>query len=928
MMRQDGLYSALLQSVAAWKKQQYTKPLLVFVPNNLLKELAAQWLTYETPEGLEVNTIPQYMRERMRLRTPQPLTLLWRLYGIHKRKTSTSRDFVHFMSWGLQLLADFDEIDRNLLNPQLVFFNLNEYHQLELLRGTLPEAVVSVLQRFWKEFEDKKNLEGRSRFLQYWQHLPQLYEELKSQTLREREAWDGLLMRLALEDEQKLLEGLKERIVAFAGFSLVSRAEESFMTLVNRETRCGFFYDINPHHLEAHGALAEHGEFLRQLMKKFPPTVEPEIPRLLPQRFALKGFMGKEAMVQAFVQETKLSRKPVLVVTPSEETVRRLKAVLGSRSDCYIPETDISQEADIKGFCDLLSELHESYIQEQGYITLSTLLQVSSHPFLQTLCEGFENFHEKLISKLKDKETENFYSLIKPEFLKTLFPELSPLLQGIESGSIQDYLLGVFDALKAKPDHQKLMEEVRGFLQSLSILKEERADRRGLMKLINTWLKLQPIGSAEVPTQLHILVSGVLGSRALDCDEVYFLDFNDGLFPHTDSKASVIPYTLRMAFGLPVMEHFLAEQLYLFFRLAQRTRNLRLFYDAQPGNTHSGQPSLVLRLMEATLPQEALLETEPMPMPTPIIPDTETIAVEKTPYILNKLTQLLQEGQGLSATALNTYLACPLRFYFRYIAEMREPENLSTWNPTNFGKLFHNIMEALYKPLCRADGPWLEAHEIDTFKAHLPELVRSQIALAETGASDNQHALIGKNILLERMLLKAAEALLETDKQRVPFRILSVEKPLQGTLGTEWGAVRFYGKADRVDEIPDSLIVVDYKTGATPWKRFNPDFLEDIFDEKKRSGYDVQVALYAWLLAHEEGDKSIRAEVFEVRSLLAGEVRSESLADQEPLNKHFQLLEKQLRRVVSAMLSDSTPFYQTTSEKTCSHCPYNNICRR
>lgn len=927
-MNHNGIYSHLLKSVAEWKKIEKGKPLLLFVPNNLLKGLATKWLQSENPESMEVRTISECMREKLKLRHPHPMTLVWRLYGIHQKRASTSRDFVHFLSWGLQLLADFDEIDRFLLDPRLVFLNLNEYHRLELLRGTLPEAVVSILKRFWKEFEDKKNREGRNRFLEYWQHLPALYNELKSQTLKEKEAWDGLVMRLALEDEQKLLEGIKERIVAFAGFSLVSRAEENFMALVKRETRCGFFYDINPQHLEANGALAEHGEFLRQLMKKFPPTVEPELPPPLPQRFALKGFMGKEAMVQAFVHETKLSKKPVLVVTPSEETVRRLKAVLGSRSDCYIPDTDISQEADIKGFCDLLSELHESYAQQQGYITLSTLLQLSSHPFLQNLCEGFENFHKKLISKLKDKETENYYSLIKPEFLKTLFPELSPLLQGIESESIQDYLLSVFDALKAKPDHEKLIGEVRGFLQSLSILKVERTDRRGLMKLINTWLKLQPIGSAEVPTQLHILVSGVIGSRALDCDEVYFLDFNDGLFPTTESIASVIPYTLRMAFGLPVMEHFLAEQLYLFFRLAQRCSTLHLFYDAQPGYTHSGEPSLVLRLMEATLPQKASLEVEPMQMPTPIIPDTETITVEKTPHILNKLTQLLLEGQGLSATALNTYLTCPLRFYFRYIAEMREPENLSAWNPSNFGKLFHNILEALYKPLCRTAGPWLEAHEIDVLKAHLPELVRAQIALAETGTSDNQHVLIGKNILLERMLLKAVEALLETDKRRVPFRILSVEKSLQASLKTEHGEVHFYGKADRVDEIPDSLVIVDYKTGATPWKQFNPNFLDDIFDEKNRSSYDVQVALYAWLLAHEEKDKIIRAEVYEVKSLLAGEEFGENIAGRDTLNKFFPSLEDQLRRVVNAMLSESLPFDQTSNEKTCSYCPYKNICKR
>lgn len=929
-MFSDGIYSALLQNVINWKRENNDKPLLLFVPNNLLKALAKKLLEGEIQEGFEVRTIPEFMRENRKLQTPHPMTLIWRLYGIHKTITSTPRDFSLFVSWGLQILTDFDEIDRYLLDPRLVFFNLSEYHRLESLRGSLSEKVVNILKKFWKEIEDKKSFEGRSRFLDYWQHLAQLYEKLRAHTLEKKEAWDGLAMRIALESEKRLMEGMMEKTVAFAGFSIVSPAEERFMSLTRETTSAAFFYDIHPDYLlPEKGALAEHGESLKRLMQKFPPASEEKFLPSSLQRLILQGFMGKEAMIQAVVQDIRNSKKPLLVVTPSQETVQRLKATLGTLPDGYIPITDFGKDGDVVGFCSLLSELHENYSLQQGYVNLNTLLKLLSHPFLLIYCDGFENLSEKLIQKLK--ETDAYYPLLKSEFLKTSFQEISPLLQGIESASLQGYFLMVFTSLKAKEEYKEIFAEIKNFFQALSVLTEEMSDHRALMKLIQTWLRLEPIRSTELPNQLRLLVTGLLDSRALDCDEVYFIDFNDNVFPDTENKPSVIPYSLRLAFGLPVIDHAIAEQFYLFFRLTQRCKTFHMLYDAQPGENHGGEPSLLLGLLKATLPSSLYVESKPLKLPSPIIPAEEDITVEKSPYVLEKLKQLLCEDSGLSATALNTYLTCPLRFYFRYVAGLTEPRDLSVWHPANFGTLFHAVMEKLYAPLVGQPHQWLKTEDVEVLKESLTDLVKASIAIMETGLLEKNYTLKGKNILLEHMLIKAVNALLEADKKRVPFRILATEKNLEATLATEHGNVKFRGKVDRVDETSDSLLLLDYKTGGFSWKQFDPSFLEDIFDEKKRSDYDVQIALYAWLLYQEfqgKNHKQISAHVYEVRSLIAGDDENLKVSEPEPMNGYFLRLENQLKRVVSSILSSETPFHQTSNVKICSTCPYNSICRK
>jgi ATP-dependent helicase/DNAse subunit B len=488
----------------------------------------------------------------------------------------------------------------------------------------------------------------------------------------------------------------------------------------------------------------------------------------------------------------------------------------------------------------------------------------------------------------------------------------------------------VFTALTVKDEYKEVFKKIAEFFQALSVLNEELNDRRALMRLIQTWLRLEPIRSTDMPEPTRVMVTGLLDSRALDCQEIYFLDFNDGVFPATESKASIIPYTLRRAFGLPVMEHTLAEQLYLFFRLIQRPQIIHLYYNAQPDENHGGEPSLVLRLMEATLLHEWVSDYRPPHMPAPIIPDAEDIVVEKTPFIYAKLRQLLFEDSGLSATALNTYLACPLKFYFRYVADLKEPRNFSTWDPANFGTLFHIVMEKMYAPIVGQQDVWLQAEDLDHVKEKLPDVVKTSIAMVETGLPDKNFQLKGKSNLLERMLIKAAKTLVETDKKRAPFRILGTEKALQATLPTEQGNVKFRGKVDRIDETPECLVILDYKTGVSSWKQFDPSFLGDIFDEKKRSDYDVQLALYAWLLDKEvHGPRQISAQIYEVRSLLASnQDESITTAGPEHLYKHLPEFEEQLKRVVNAMLSPQVQFYQTSHLKTCSHCAYKNICRR
>ena len=57
--------------------------------------------------------------------------------------------------------------------------------------------------------------------------------------------------------------------------------------------------------------------------------------------------------------------------------------------------------------------------------------------------------------------------------------------------------------------------------------------------------------------------------------------------------------------------------------------------------------------------------------------------------------------RAISASAVNTYLDCPLKFYFSVVEGIREEEEVSeTIESKVFGSILHKVMEELYKPQC------------------------------------------------------------------------------------------------------------------------------------------------------------------------------------------------------------------------------------
>jgi hypothetical protein len=136
-----------------------------------------------------------------------------------------------------------------------------------------------------------------------------------------------------------------------------------------------------------------------------------------------------------------------------------------------------------------------------------------------------------------------------------------------------------------------------------------------------------------------------------------------------------------------------------------------------------------------------------------------------------------------------------------------------------------------------------------------------------------------------RLITRYLEGLEE--REGLPLRLFSLEKDLAATVfvdvpGSGQLAVRLFGKADRVDQLPDGrLRVVDYKTGLveandlnlTGYRhRFTPaEATERLLWEASSSADKVrQLWLYRFMLASTERRETENTAIVSMRNLDKG----------------------------------------------------------
>ncbi|MCX6356926.1 MAG: PD-(D/E)XK nuclease family protein, partial [Candidatus Aureabacteria bacterium] len=203
-------------------------------------------------------------------------------------------------------------------------------------------------------------------------------------------------------------------------------------------------------------------------------------------------------------------------------------------------------------------------------------------------------------------------------------------------------------------------------------------------------------------------VLGLLETRALNFDHVIVMDVNESVLPRVRACEPLIPRQVLVSLGLNRMETEEEIQRYHFMRLIAHASEVSLVYNDSTETERS-------RFIE-----ELLWEAERREGRTGVVPVRKGIYRTELPgrgepVPKRSETVALLSGFTFSPSSVNTYLECPLRFYYRYVLRLREREELGDEiDGAEVGIFIHRVLHDVFAP-CRGMRPSIDREFRDRF---------------------------------------------------------------------------------------------------------------------------------------------------------------------------------------------------------------------
>ena len=857
------------------------------------------------------------------------LYILWTQYSaICRNRGRESEGFDEFVSLGETILADFNDVDKYMADHAKLFALISDLRELDSGYDFLSEEQKDALKRFWGVIVSGKESEQKTKFLGMWSILDDLYTAFREELFRRGIAYEGMLQRQVAErllsddaEAPSFLAGY-ERVVV-VGQNALCKCEMVLLDYLRREADGDFYWDYYGECLRDPANKASH--FIKGYLEKYPSKFKIEAEAAgTPQ---IKVVAASSAVAQAKVAAAELAaagEDSTAVVLPDENL---LMSLLNS-----IPE-DIRHINVTMGYglhnsataslMDMMASLQINRREGRGFYH-KDVLAILNHPFVRNLCpETAPQLKLDIVKSNMIYVSGDMF--VGDDILKQLFtPQtdtagvaswqmeclntIAPSLPGIEC----EFAHGYFTSISHLRDLNIPMSVKTYFRFLREVTSRLTVDFRG-----------EPLSGLQVMGPLEV--------RAIDFETLIILSVNEGVFPAKSVGDSLIPYNVRRGFGLPTVELFDSIAAYHFYRSIYRAKKVVLIYDSRTKGLLSGEESRFVKQLRYHyhFPMEfSSVDLEIKPV------EGAVRTVAKTDEVLARMRDLYLEGGGggkyLSASSLNDYLACRLKFYYKYVAGLKEEDEVTEEvDAGQFGNTFHHTMEAVYEHLGR--GSVVTKEVLD----HLIKekgYVEGQVAIflnRELKQADD--APLGRrNQITANLVAEMVRTTLRRDCDYAPFTYMASEKQMLNTIEIDVSGVpskaRIKGFIDRLDRKDgDHLRICDYKTGTVNevGSYLNESCLEKVFEGEKKTSF--QLLVYALLLSMEkDSGKEFNLAVYQVRNLYSQGVESKYCPKET-----VEAFGQRLKGLIGEIFDPSEAFDSVAAgNKTCDYCPAKAICGR
>jgi ATP-dependent helicase/DNAse subunit B len=293
----------------------------------------------------------------------------------------------------------------------------------------------------------------------------------------------------------------------------------------------------------------------------------------------------------------------------------------------------------------------------------------------------------------------------------------------------------------------------------------------------------------------------------------------------------------------------------------------------------------------------------------------------------------------LTPTAINTYMRCPLRYYYRYECGLQEPmEDMEeTIDNRLFGNIFHEASQRIYEKLMAKSHQILKS-DIEAVLKNQSEIERAideAIQKEMKVTSLNPEMLNGLQIINRQVLIHYLRQLLQIDRELAPFHIIGLETNVSDKLQTPHINTTIGGRIDRLDRIVkdnvERIRVIDYKTGSKQLKPLAD--VEAIFKQESlanHSDYYLQTFLYAALVKKKYPAIPVSPALLFIQHAAGKDYDPTLCFGREPITDvgpNLQRFMELLQSIVDDMFNSDIPYQPTDNRERCTFCPYHLLCK-
>jgi len=874
------------------------------------------------------------------------LTLIFELYEVYK-KYAADVSFDKFYPWGEIILRDFDEIDKNHAEADYIFRILREHKKIEE-DFEFNISDIDEFYRFWNSFSGKDINILQEEFIKTWEILGKVYHEFRSSLVNKNICYEGMAYRNLYEEVKTGKFTTDHKKIIFAGFNQLNKCEEGIIAELLKQDIAEVFWDADKYYIN--DKLQESGKFLRENFVKLQLNGPKWIEDSLSGSEINVRIIGSPLEVsQAKVLGNELSKLPAgnrlktAIILPDDSL---LMPVLRS-IPANIDKINITMGYSFKNslLYSLFEALRDLNINSMGdgrtkEFYHKDIINVLLHPYIRETAPMEINELVNLINK-----RNIIYASLK--YLKKIFDSANLLFDDIFTSAdtayeSYDYISKIIAALSetiSKSSHASVYENE--FLtrsgtelnRIKDILDKYSADveRETFWNILLENSKRLKIPFSGEPLE-GIQIMGMLETRSLDFDNVYILSVNEGILPRETGMSSFIPFAIKKAFKLPVSEDTEADYAYYFYRLMQKAKNVTLIYNTETGIISAGEKSRFIMQVESELAViNKNVKLESLLLLGDIeLPKRREITIEKSDEVL----ELLKSEKQFSATTLSSYINCPLQFYFKKAAKLKEEEEVEEYfSAAAFGNIFHQLMDILYRDdIGKEITAEMLSAKIKWFNKNYDELWKQACEELKEYAEFSKIKQ-GKNLLYKSVINKLINKVLDNDSSEAPFKILELENDAKRAvilnINGSTVEINLYGRLDRV-EIKDGITrIIDYKTGTVDTSKQTSkvtDFehIERIFEDIKFKE-NFQQLFYASLYLDANKSSKLTVGIYPLKKISDGVFWFES----EPINSEKrEIFESKLNGLLTKIFDKKTPFTQTTDTDRCKYCPYKSICYR